>query len=153
MIVKSFTQTPEKTMTETAETATIPMDKLAKTYRKIRDQKVALTAEYDAKLAVLDEKLDTLTHAMRDQMKAAGVTSVKTPEGTVIMSTSTRYSVQDWDAFKSFVIQHDALDLFERRVAQRNTEQFLEANPTLAIPSLMTDSKLTISVRKPGVKV
>jgi len=139
-------------MAETAEAATIPMDKLAKAYRRIRDQKLELTAKYDADVAVLDEKLETLVHAMRDQMKAAGVTSVKTPEGTVIMATSTRYSVQDWDAFKTFAVENDALDLFERRLAQRNTEQFMVANPDVAIPSLVTDSKLTISVRKPGAK-
>ena len=139
-------------MEEPAAPAAIPMDKLAKAYRRIRDQKVQLTAEYDAAVAALDEKLNTLTQAMRDQMKVAGVTSVKTPEGTVILTTSTRYSVQDWDAFKAFAIENDALDLFERRLAQRNTEQFITANPAVAIPSLVTDSKLVISVRKPGAK-
>ena len=64
-------------MAEPAEAATIPMDKLAKAYRRIRDQKLELTAKYDADVAVLDEKLETLVHAMRDQMKAAGVTSVR----------------------------------------------------------------------------
>ena len=136
----------------TPESPAVPLDKLAKTYRKIRDAKAALTAAYDTKIAGLDGQLDVVSDAMKEQMKAAGVTSVKTDEGTVILSKQTRYSVQDWDAFKAFAVEHDALDLFERRIAQKNTEQFLEQNPDVAIPSLMTDAKYVVSVRKPGAK-
>lgn len=136
----------------TTETATVPLDRLAKIYRKIRDAKATLTTEYDTKIAGLEAQLEVVSDAMKEHMKAAGVTSVKTDEGTIILSKSTRYSVQDWDAFKAFVVQHDALDLFEKRVAQKNTEQFLEDNPDVAIPSLMTDAKYVISVRKPGAK-
>lgn len=137
-------------MSGTEQANPIPMVKLAKTYRRIRDEKTALTAKYDAELAALEGKLATLADAMREQMKAAGVTSVKTPEGTVVMSTQTRYSVQDREAFKAFVREHDALDLFEFRLAQKNTEQFIKDNPKVAIPSLVVDSKLTVTVRKPG---
>lgn len=136
----------------TTETAPVPLDRLAKIYRKIRDAKATLTQEYDTKIAGLEAQLEVVSDAMKEHMKAAGVTSVKTEEGTIIMSKSTRYSVQDWDAFKAFCVQHDALDLFEKRVAQKNTEQFLEDNPDVAIPSLMTDAKYVISVRKPGAK-
>lgn len=135
-------------MTE-AEQATIPLDRLAKIYRKIRDAKAALTTQYDTELAKLDGQLDIVSDAMKEHMKAAGVTSVKTDQGTIILSKQTRYSVQDWEAFKAFVVEHNALDLFEKRVAQKNTEQFLEENPNVAIPSLMTDAKYVVSVRKP----
>ena len=138
-------------MTEAAK-ATVPLDKLAKVYRRIRDAKSELTAKYETELAGLEAQLDTVSEAMREHMKAAGVTSVKTPEGTIILSKQTRYSVQDWDAFKAFVIEHNALDLFEKRLAQKNTEQFLEENPKTAIPTLMSDAKYVVSVRKPGVK-
>jgi hypothetical protein len=135
-----------------AEQATVPLDRLAKTYRKIRDAKAALTTQYDTELAKLDGQLEIVAAAMKEHMKAAGVTSVKTEQGTIILSKQTRYSVQDWDAFKAFVVEHNALDLFEKRMAQKNTEQFLEENPDVAIPSLMTDSKYVVSVRKPTGK-
>jgi hypothetical protein len=135
-----------------AEQATVPLDRLAKTYCKIRDAKAALTTQYDTELAKLDGQLEIVAAAMKEHMKAAGVTSVKTEQGTIILSKQTRYSVQDWDAFKAFVVEHNALDLFEKRMAQKNTEQFLEENPDVAIPSLMTDSKYVVSVRKPTGK-
>ena len=131
-------------------TPTVPLDRLAKVYRKMRDAKGALTATYEADVAKIDGQMDAVTNAMRESLKALGVTSVRTIEGTIVMGKSTRYSVQDWDAFRAFVVEHSAFDLFERRLAQKNTEQFLEENPQLAIPSLVADAKYTISVRKPG---
>jgi hypothetical protein len=86
---------------------------------------------------------------MKDMMKAMGVTSVRTEQGTVVLSVSTRYSTQDWDSFKKFVVEHDAVDLLEKRIAQGNMNQFLEENPGLVPPGLNSTSEYDISVRKP----
>lgn len=128
----------------------IPLDKLAKVYRKIRDEIAVLTKEYDTKVESLKATQDEIKDAMREQMKALGVTSVNTPQGTVVMSVKTRYSTSDWDSFKTFVIQNDALDLFEKRIAQLNMKQFLEENPGKVPPGLNSQSEYDISVRKPS---
>lgn len=127
----------------------IPLDRLAKIYRKIRSQVSELTQEYDTKVEGLKAQQEEIKNAMKDQMKAMGVTSVRTTEGTVVLSVKTRYSTQDWDAFKSFVVEHDALDLLEKRIAQTNMGQFLEENPGVVPPGLNTSSEYDISVRKP----
>ena len=136
-------------MSTTPAAEPVPLDKLAKTYRRIRDKKTELQAKFDADLAALDEQLDILSGSMKEQMLAAGVTSVRTDEGTVILSTKTRYTVSDWDAFKGFVIKHDALDLFEKRIAQNNMSNFLKENPKTVVPSLSSNSEYSVSVRKP----
>ena len=82
-------------------------------------------------------------------MKAMGVTSVRTTEGTAVMSVKTRYYTQDWDSFKQFVIDNHALELFEKRIAQSNMAQFLEENPGVVPPGLNSASEYDISVRKP----
>ena len=133
--------------TEAAEK--VPLDKLAKTYRRIRDKKAELQAKFDTDLAVLDEQLSVLAGSMKEQMIEAGVTSVRTSEGTVVLSTKTRYTVSDWDAFKTFVIEHEALDLFERRLAQNNMATLLKENPTTVVPTLNSNSEYSVSVRKP----
>jgi hypothetical protein len=132
----------------TAETS-MPLDKLAKIYRKMRDKKQALQQECDAAVAAIDAQMAVVTTEMKDQMLAAGVTSVKTDQGTVILGKRTRYNVQDWDAFKAFVVEHNALDLFEKRVAQTNMATFLQDNPDTPVPSLQSNSEYAISVRKP----
>lgn len=136
-------------MTET-ETETIPLDRLAKIYRKIRNEITTLTQEYDGKIETLKAQQDEIKNAMKDMMKAMGVTSVRTAQGTVVLSVSTRYNTQDWDSFKKFVVEHDAVDLLEKRIAQGNMNQFLEENPGLVPPGLNSSSEYNISVRKPN---
>ena len=135
-------------MTET-ESETIPLDRLAKIYRKIRAEITTLTQEYDGKVETLKAQQEEIKNAMKDMMKAMGVTSVRTEQGTVVLSVSTRYSTQDWDSFKKFVVEHDAVDLLEKRIAQGNMNQFLEENPGLVPPGLNSSSEYSISVRKP----
>ena len=137
-------------MTEVeTESETIPLDRLAKIYRKIRAEITTLTQEYDSKIETLKAQQDEIKNAMKDMMKAMGVTSVRTEQGTVVLSVSTRYSTQDWDSFKKFVVEHDAVDLLEKRIAQTNMNQFLEENPGLVPPGLNSTSEYDISVRKP----
>ena len=127
----------------------IPMDKLARIYRKIKTEIDTLTKDYDTKVELLKEKQDTLKFAMKDQMKALGVKSVQTEFGTVSMINKTRYSTQDWDSFKKFMLEHEAIDLLEKRIAQTNMSQFLEENPGVVPPGLNSSSEYDISVRKP----
>jgi predicted nuclease with TOPRIM domain len=128
----------------------IPLDKLAKIYRKLRGKISELTQEYDTQVETLKAQQDEIKNAMKDQMKALGVTSVRTPEGTVVLSVKTRYSTQDWDEFKKFVLEHEALELLEKRIAQTNMAQFLEENPGSVPPGLNSSSEYDISVRKPS---
>jgi hypothetical protein len=135
-------------MTET-ETETIPLDRLAKIYRKIRSEITTLTQDYDTKVEALKAQQEELKNAMKDMMKTMGVTSVRTAQGTVVLSVKTRYNTQDWDSFKKFVVEHDAVDLLEKRIAQTNMSQFLQENPGLVPPGLNSHAEYDISVRKP----
>jgi hypothetical protein len=131
---------------------TIPLDKLAKVYRKIKTEIDTLTREYDTKIETLKASQDQLKFAMKDQMKALGVKSVNTAFGTLSMVNKIRYSTQDWDSFKKFMIENDALDLLEKRIAQTNMAQFLEENPGVVPPGLNAFSDFEIRVTKPTGK-
>jgi hypothetical protein len=86
---------------------------------------------------------------IKDRMRALGTKSMKTDFGTVSLMEKTRYYTNDWDSFKKFVIEHDAVDLLEKRIAQTNIKTFLEDNPSLIPPGLNSDTDFDISVRKP----
>jgi hypothetical protein len=130
----------------------IPMDKLAKVYRKISAVIQERTQEFEAAMAGLEQQRNEIKNALKDQMLVLGVSSVKTDAGTVVLSTKTRYTATDWDAFKTFVVENDALDLFEKRIAQGNMASFLEDNPGKTPPGLNSFSEYTVSVRKPTAK-
>ena len=131
------------------EEEVVPLDKLVKIYRKLRSRLTELTQEYDTQAEVLKGQQDEIKNAIKEQMKAMGVTSVRTTEGTAVMSVKTRYYTQDWDSFKKFMIEHEAVDLLEKRIAQLNMAQFLEENPGVVPPGLNSTSEFDISVRKP----
>ena len=135
-------------MTEDIEAApeveSIPLDKLVKIHAKIKAQMEAL----DKQLAELEEARTEIRLAIKDQMKALGLTSVQTSSGTVSLMKKTRYNTQDWDQFKAFVLEHDAVDLLEKRIAQSNMAQFLEENPGVVPPGLNSVTEFDIRVTK-----
>ena len=130
----------------------IPLDKLAKVYRKIRDEVQALTRDYESAVEELKAQQSEIQNAMKDQMLTLGVTSVKTSEGTIILAEKTRYYTEDWDSFKTFVVEHDALDLFEKRIHQTNIVTFLDENPGVVPAGLNSMTEFAVSVRKPNSK-
>jgi len=134
---------------ESKELANVPMDKLAKVYRRMAARIQELTQGYENEVEEIKRQQDTVKIALKDQMLALGVSSERTDQGTVVLSTKTRYNTQDWDSFKTFVLQHEAVDLLEKRIAQTNMSTFLEENPGLVPPGLNSVSEYAISVRKP----
>jgi hypothetical protein len=126
----------------------VPMDKLARVYRKIQGRIQELTTAYENEVKALKEQQDAIKIVLKDRMLDLGVKSVNTNEGVVILSTQTRYFTQDWDSFKQFMVEQDALDLVEKRIAQKNMASFLAENPGVVPPGLNSNSEYTISVRK-----
>lgn len=133
----------------TTETDAIPMDRLAKVYLRIREKILSQERAHEAEIAALKAERDTVALAMKDQMLALGSKSVKTDFGTVILSQKTRYYASDWDEMKKFVLEHEAVDLLERRIAQTNMAKFLEENPGKVPAGLNSISEYDVSVRKP----
>jgi len=124
---------------------TVSIDTLCKIYMKMRTK----ISELNAEIAKIEEQKEQVSTAMRDKLKELGVNSVRTDHGTVTMAKKTRYYTQDWDSFKNFVLENQAVDLLEHRIAQLNMTQFLEENPGLVPPGLNAESKYDVSVRKP----
>jgi len=136
---------PQEAPTE----VTVPMDKLAKVYRRMQSRVQELTAQYESEIEDIKRQQDVVKIALKDQMLKLGVSSVRTDQGTVVLSTKTRYNTQDWDSFKEFIKEHDALDLLEKRIAQTNMATFLSENPSLVPAGLNSLTEYAISVRKP----
>tara|TARA_R110000868_G_scaffold310914_1_gene572073 strand:+ start:133 stop:585 length:453 start_codon:yes stop_codon:yes gene_type:complete len=131
------------------EIASVPMDKLAKVYRKMAAKIQQLTREYETEVEAIKAQQEVVKIALKDQMLKLGVKSVRTDQGTVVLSTVTNYNTQDWDSFKEFMKQYDALDLVQQRISQLNMKRFLEENPGVVPPGLNSMTEYGISVRKP----
>lgn len=122
----------------------VPLDKLVRIYMKMR----AKLSELDAQVESIKEQQQLLKNEIKDRMRSVGAKSMKTEYGTVSLTEKTRYYTQDWDSFKRFVIENDAVDLLERRIAQTNMKTFLQENPTMVPPGLNSDTEIDVSIRK-----
>ena len=127
----------------------VPMDRLAKVYIKIRDRIGELTKDYESQVEALKAQQDTIASTIKDQLRAMNTLSAKTTYGTVSLVTKTRYIAQDRDAMKTFILEHQAIDLLEMRIAQVNMGKFLADNPGVVPAGLNVMSEVTVSVRKP----
>lgn len=123
----------------------ISLEKLARIYRKIYLKAQEVQKELDR----LEEQKTEIKLAMKDQMRTLGVNSVRTEGGNISMSSKIRYYTDDWDSFKTFALENDALDLFEKRIAQKNMALFLEENPGKVPAGLSSMSEITVTVTKP----
>lgn len=124
------------------------MEKLVKVYIKLRDEIKRVTDARDAEINQLKEKQNAISQAMLEALRGAGAESMRTPYGTVWKTIKTRYYVTDWAAFTEFVKEHDAIELFEKRIHQTNMTEFLKNNEGVIPPTLNADSQYDVSVRK-----
>jgi len=126
----------------------LPVDKLVRIYMKIR----SANQDLDAQIESIKEQQQSVKNEIKDRMRGTGVKSLRTDHGTVSLMEKTRYYTNDWDSFKKFMVEHDAIDLLEKRIAQSNMKLFLEENPGSIPPGLNSDTEFDISVRKPTTK-
>lgn len=131
-----------------ADTA-VTMDRLTRVYIKMRDKMSALTADYEKAFEAVKLQQAEVAGAMKDIIRTAGGTGMKTEYGTVALKTTTRFYATDWDAMGAFIIEHKMPLLLEKRIAQSNMREFLEQNPGVVPPGLNTMSEITVSVTKP----
>ena len=70
------------------------------------------------------------------------------PEQVCSTDLPRLYWTNDWDSMYKFVLEHEALELFDKRLNQTHVKQFLEENPDLLPKGLNVNSEYVISVRK-----
>jgi hypothetical protein len=125
-----------------------PAERLTRVFHKIKDKRAELTAEFKEEDKKLADQLDEVKRALLAFCKEQGVDSVKTSAGMFYRSAKVRYWTSDWESMHSFVLEHRAPELFDKRLNQSNMKQFLEENPELVPKGLNVDSEYVITVRR-----
>jgi hypothetical protein len=128
---------------------TVTAGKLAAIYLKIRDKRELLAKEFEAEDAKLKESQEAIEEELLTKCKEEDANSINTPFGTIIRSVKQRFWPADWDAFNRFVLENEAVGLFEKRVHQTNMAQWLEEHKDNPPPGLNVDRRYACSVRRP----
>lgn len=123
-------------------------DKLVRVYIKIREARAKLKEQFDEEDGELKTQLDAVSNKLLEFCKENNTDGLKTPFGTVTRRVKSHYYTSDWDSFRKFCKERDALDLFERRIHQKAMEDYLNEHPDDLPVGLNISSEYTVLVRK-----
>lgn len=96
----------------------ITIDTVVAAYVKTRAEISAKKKAYEeeeARLKGIQEKRENWLAA---QMDATGQTAAKTDHGTCYFTRKESVTIVDWDAFLAYIVEHEAYELLEHRVAK-----------------------------------
>ena len=134
-----------------SETTELNLDELVKIYLTIRTEREKLKASWEVQDGGLEQEMKLLEQSMLTVCNDTNASSIRTESGTVIRSLKERFTTNDWDNFKKFVLDNEAIDLLERRIHQGNFKEFMAEHQGEGLPPGVNVMKeFTIVVRKPS---
>jgi len=127
----------------------VDANELVEIYLEIRTKRDEIKRQYEAHDLELKSDLEELEAAMMNVCNEMNVNSINTNHGTIIRKLNERYVCSDWDNFRQFVLENEAVDLFEKRIHQGNFKQFMEDHKDDGLPpGINVMREFDISVRK-----
>jgi hypothetical protein len=118
-------------------------------YLNIRSEREKILREYEAKDAKLKEDMSKIEALLLDVCNSISADSIRTSHGTVMRKLNERFFCQDWENFRKFVVENEALELLEKRIHQGNFKQFMADNENDGLPpGVSVMREYGISVRK-----
>jgi hypothetical protein len=134
-----------------SETTELNLDELVKIYLTIRTEREKLKSSWEVKDGGLEQEMKLLEQSMLTVCNDTNASSIRTESGTVIRSLKERFTTNDWDNFKKFVLDNEAIDLLERRIHQGNFKEFMAEHQGEGLPpGVNVMREFTIVVRKPS---
>jgi hypothetical protein len=124
-------------------------EELVEAYLAIRNERQRLTQEYEAQDNVLKDDLRKVEAALLAVCNSINADSIKTKHGTAMRKLNERFFCEDWDNFRQFVLENQALELFEKRIHQGNFKQFMTEHEGDGLPpGVNVMREFNITVRK-----
>lgn len=127
----------------------INTDELTETYLAIRTEREKILREYEEKDDELKKQLRLLEQELLAVCNSINADSLRTKHGTIMRKLNERFFCSDYDSFKQFVMENEAIDLLERRIHQGNFRQFMAEHEGEGLPpGVSTIREYGVSVRK-----
>jgi hypothetical protein len=125
-------------------------DQLVETFITLRNERDRMRNEWEVQDAKIKDEMTTLEQALLSICNEANATSIKTDKGTVIRKLNERFFCSDWDNFRDYVLEHQALELLERRIHQGNFKEFIAEREAEGLPpGVNVMREYGVTVRKP----
>lgn len=126
------------------------LEDLVKAYLTIRIEREKILHEYEEQDKKLKEDMTLIEQSMLSVCNDTNADSIKTQHGTVIRKLNERFYCNDWDNFRNFVLDNEAVELLERRIHQGNFKEFMSEHQQDGLPpGVNVMREFGIVVRKP----
>jgi len=136
-------------MSEEKEMESPKLDELVKTYITIRTARENLSREYYLKDGELENDMKQLEIVMLDACNEINADSVRTSFGTITKTIKEQYSCNNWDEFKEYIKQENALELLQQRIHQTNFREFMANHEGEGLPpGISSMREFSVVVRK-----
>ena len=129
------------------------LDEMVKAYIAIRTARENLYRQYKTKDNELGGELSQLEQVMLDECNSLNVESVRTNNGTITRTIKQQFACNNWDEFKSYVLEHGALELLQQRIHNGNfTEHMANHEGEGLPPGISSVREFSVVIRKPTSK-
>jgi hypothetical protein len=129
------------------------LDEMVKAYIAIRTARENLYRQYKTKDNELGGELSQLEQVMLDECNSLNVESVRTNNGTITRTIKEQFACNNWDEFKSYVLEHGALELLQQRIHNGNfTEHMANHEGEGLPPGISSVREFSVVIRKPTSK-
>jgi hypothetical protein len=123
------------------------IEELVSQYVKLRDTIKKADEAHKKKLEEPKGYLKQLEGKLLERLNDVGGESVKTASGTVYRTARRSATIADGEAFRNFVIGHDAWDIADLRANAPAVEDFIEAEGSTP-PGVNFNKAYTVGVRR-----
>jgi DnaJ-domain-containing protein 1 len=129
------------------------LDEMVKAYIAIRTARENLYRQYKTKDTELGSELSQLEQVMLDECNALNVESVRTNMGTITRTVKEQFSCNNWDEFKQYVLENNALELLQQRIHNGNFAEHMANHEGQGLPpGISSIREFSVVVRKPTSK-
>jgi hypothetical protein len=105
--------------------STVNVEEAVEAYLAIRAERERIKVDYEAADKMLKSDMAELEAIMLDVCNSINADNIKTSHGTVMRKLEERFICNDWDNFRKFVLENEAVELLEKRIHQGNFKQFM----------------------------
>lgn len=124
------------------------VNRLTKTYIKIRDARSQLRKDWMVEDTKLKEKLEKIESALLKFLNETQQNSSKTDSGIVYRQEEITPTGADWDAFYQWVAKNNAFDALERRIKKTFISEYMDAHEGGIPPGVSVYREYVVRVRR-----
>lgn len=123
-------------------------DVLIEKYIQLRDKKAALKAEFDGKVAPVDEAMARIEAYMMKVLTDLGSDRIGGATGVAFKSTVNSATVADKELFREFVRANDAWELADIRAQKTAIKDYIEQHDDLP-PGINWRTETVVRINRP----